>query len=541
MQVTCYMMQIGRQCMGTYPDVYPTGDWVILATYIWAVFPVTKEDRKAHPPLTAELDWTVTPRALSSVVIMLQSDVILVSPSAVDTPAIIVPPAGGTASSALKISYKRLGELVIRAQESLAHLGITAESRVAVALPNGVEFVIVFLALIRQRAVVAPLNPDAKFKEHSQMLERIQPSWTIAPGNDQQLPVVDASAAQNIPTATCTWDEATQQVLLQPKSQQGLATSPAALVTADEVRPDDIVLLHYTSGTTGMPKAVGLTHATILASVRILIKAHALLPTDRTMIVAPFFHVGGTCSSLLCALGAGGCAIIPNSLSGTFWYQFKEFGATWYHAVPTLHRLLLSFPRPAEALPIRFVRSGGSSISGDQIVQLEHALGCPVLEGYGMTETVQAVFCNRIGSVGRQPGHYPVPEELEVKIRIPDADQLFMLTKQPGRMGEICIRGPCVISGYLNNPEANREAFHDGYFRTGDIGILHAGGQLQVTGRIKEMINKGGEKISPLDIEHIILAHDAIQQVACFKVPDETYGEDIGSHAPYHLYLAISV
>jgi acyl-CoA synthetase (AMP-forming)/AMP-acid ligase II len=466
---------------------------------------------------------------------MLQSDTILLpylaSPD-LDTLAIIAPPVAGTTTDALQISYQRLGELVIQAQKSLAQLGIAAGNRVAVALPNGVEFVILFLALIRQRAVVAPLNPDSKFNEQSQMLERIQPSWSIVPSNTPLSPAAEASKAQHIPVATCAWEEAAQHVLLQPVTQQDPSASASALIAPDEVRPDDVVLLHYTSGTTGIPKAVGLTHAIILASARILIKAHALLPTDRTMIVAPFFHVGGTCSSLLCTLSAGGCAIIPSSLSGSFWYQFKEFGATWYHAVPTLHRLLLSFPYPTEAPSVRFVRSGGSSISEDLTAQLERTLGCPVLEGYGMTETVQAVFCNRVGGVDRQPGHYPVPEELEVKIRIPGVDHSFHLTDQPGRTGEICIRGPCVIQGYLNDPDANREAFDDGYLRTGDLGALHADGRLQVTGRIKEMINKGGEKISPFDIEQIILGHDAIQQVACFKVPDETYGEEIGSLPP---------
>ncbi|KND92412.1 putative peroxisomal-coenzyme A synthetase [Tolypocladium ophioglossoides CBS 100239] len=470
---------------------------------------------------------------------MLQSDVILLPSPGPDAPAIIVPPAPGTACDALRISYRRLGTLVGRAQESLAQLGIAAGSRVAVALPNGAEFVVVFLALVRQRAVVAPLNPDAKLNEQAQMLARIQPACTIVPDDPRQSPAAEeASAAQHVPVATCAWDEAAQRVLLRRAVQQGPCAAAAGEVAGvgagvgapDEVRPDDVVLLHYTSGTTGLPKAVGLTHAVILASVRILTEAHALRPTDRTLIVAPFFHVGGTCSSLLCALAAGGCAIIPRSLSGAVWHQFKEFGATWYHAVPTMHRLLLSFPRPTEGVPIRFVRSGGSSISGELIAQLERTLGCPVLEGYGMTETVQADFCNRLGSDGRLPGHYPVPEGVEVRVRIPDADgdQSFRLTDSPGCTGEVCIRGPCVISGYLNDPGANREAFHDGFFRTGDLGTLHADGRLQVTGRLKEMINKGGEKISPLDIEHIILAHEAIHQVACFKVPDETYGEDIG-------------
>lgn len=459
---------------------------------------------------------------------MLQSDLILLPSPGSDAPAIIVPPAEGAVSNTLQISYKSLGELVSQTQESLAQLGIAAGNRVAVALPNGVDFVILFLALIRQRAVVSPLNPDAKFNEQSEMLERIQPSWTIVPKNAEQSPVVDASKAQHIAVAEFAWGEAAQQVLLRIIVQQdALPSSPAALVTPNEVHPNDLVLLHYTSGTTGLPKAVGLTHATILASVRILIKAHALCPTDRTVIVAPFFHVGGTCSSLLCTLSSGGCIILPPSLSGKFWHHFREFRATWYHAVPTMHRLLLSFPRPKEGVPIRFVRSGGSGISRDLIAQLERDLGCPVLEGYGMTETVQAVFCNRMNSTHRQAGHYPIPDEMEVKIRVPDGE-LFQLTDQQDLTGEICIRGPCVISGYLDDPDANREAFHNGYFRTGDLGTLHGNGQLQVTGRIKEMINKGGEKISPLDIEKIILAHEAIQQVACFKVPDEAYGEDIG-------------
>ncbi|KAL9473774.1 hypothetical protein ACSS6W_008154 [Trichoderma asperelloides] len=460
---------------------------------------------------------------------MLQSDVILLLPSpGADAPAVIVPPTEGAACDDLQISYQTLGDLVIRAQESLAQLGVAAGARVAVALPNGVDFVVLFLALIRQRAVVSPLNPDAKFNEQAEMLERIQPSWTIIAQNAVQSPVVEASTAQHIAVAEFVWGEAGQQVFLRRISQQNvLPSSPAALVAPHEVCPDDLVLLHYTSGTTGLPKAVGLTHATILASVRILIKAHDLSPTDRTVIVAPFFHVGGTCSSLLCTLASGGCIILPRSLSGKFWHHFSEFGATWYHAVPTMHRLLLSFPRPDKPVPIRFVRSGGSGISGSLIAQLERDLCCPVLEGYGMTETVQAVFCNRIGSTHRQAGHYPVPEEMEVKIRVPDGES-FQLIDQPDRTGEICIRGPCVISGYLGDPDASREAFHDGYFRTGDLGTLHRDGRLQVTGRIKEMINKGGEKISPLEIEKILLAHEAIQQVACFKVPDEAYGEDIG-------------
>lgn len=459
---------------------------------------------------------------------MLRPDLILLPSPGPDTPAIIVPPAPGTATGTVQLSYRRLDGLVLHAQESLARLGIAAGSRVAVALPNGPEFVVVFLALARQRAVVVPLNPDAKEAEQKQMLRRLQPRCAIVPDDEFRRPMTDASTALGIPVILCTWGDDVQQVLLRHDAQGHTPISSAAVVTPEEVRPDDVVLLHYTSGTTGLPKAVGLTHAGILASVRILVEAHSLLPTDRAMIVAPFFHVGGTCSSLLCALAAGGCAIIPRSLSGNFWHQFRDLGATWYHAVPTMHRLLLSFPRPVEGLSIRFARSGGSSMSAVLMTELERTLNCPVLEGYGMTETVQAVFCNRLDGSSRLPGHFPVPDELEVKIRVPDGNESFQLTSVPGCTGEVCVRGPCVISGYLDDPETNANSFHENFFRTGDLGSLRADGRLHITGRTKDMINKGGEKISPLDIEHIVLAHEGVQEVACFKVADDTYGEDIG-------------
>ncbi|PIG82108.1 hypothetical protein AARAC_000031 [Aspergillus arachidicola] len=289
-------------------------------------------------------------------------------------------------------------------------------------------------------------------------------------------------------------------------------------MASKDIQPIDAVLLHYISRTTGKPKAVRLTHQIITASCDTVIAAHELTARDRTMLVAPMFHVGGTCSSLFSTLCSGGCVIIPPSLSGTFWHQFQEHGVTWYYAVPTLHSLLLSFPRPKRLTNIRFVRSGATGISAELIRLLQKELGCPLLEGYGMTETAQGVFNNRLRDVTRRAGIYTIPDGLDIRLLVDGEDQIPRLVSHPSASGEICIRGDCVIDGYAEGPEVNQIAFVQGYFRTGDLGTLRDHGYLQVTGRVKEMINKGGEKISPYEIEALLMTHQAVKDVACVAI-----------------------
>ena len=457
---------------------------------------------------------------------MMQKKVLLFSNS--EDPALIVPSTGN--QPPIHLSYREFDEATTRAQKQLADLGVGPGDRIALAIRNRVEFVIVLLALARQRATASPVNPDFAVRESAELLGYMKPAFTFVAssiqaksGNDA---IIKASQLQGVPVATATWDHQLGAIDITAEGEH--QSVPA--VPSTEMQSDDPVLLHYTSGTTGVPKAVSLTHKHIISSCEIIIQAHELTPQDRTMLVAPMFHVGGTCSSLFSALCSGGCVIIVPSLSGTFWHQFKEFGATWYHAVPTLHRLLLSFPRPVDPLIPRFVRSGGTGISGDLIQLLERELKCPVLEGYGMAETAQAVFTNRVRDTNRRAGFYPIPDALRVKLLVNDADGASKLVFEPGAQGEICVQGDCVIDGYSDAPEVNKNAFFDGYFRTGDLGTVDDAGYLQVTGRIKEMINKGGEKISPYEIEELMMNHEAVKQVACFRVDDKAYGEEIGMY-----------
>jgi acyl-CoA synthetase (AMP-forming)/AMP-acid ligase II len=464
--------------------------------------------------------------------------VLSLSQTGSEQPAIIIP-ATNYAESVI-FSYNDINRSVASIQQGLARAGIGKGSKVALVLPNGLEFVTAFLAVLNQRSIAAPINPQYKQEEYNETFQLIQPSVLITVGSDSGAPSASIIAARicGIPVARCIRDRRVIKIVLE----EDRYTEPVALVSICDIQPDDMALLLYTSGTTGAPKGVILTHQNILVSMKIIIQAHELSPRDRCMLITPLFHVAGLCASLLCTLFSGGCAIIPSSLAASFWQDFKDYEATWFHGVPTLHRILLSFPRPEKMPAIRFVRSGGSELSVETFRRLEEDLKAPVLEIYGLTETAPGIFCNKLGSL-RRPAFFPIPSAIEVKILVSlnASEPLPILENAAEVEGEICIRGKNVMSGYVNNPAANNESFIDGFFRTGDLGVLHKDGYLQLTGRIKEVINKGGEKVSPSEIENIVLAHEAIREVACFKVQDEMYGEDIGTFCYKITIISISI
>lgn len=443
-----------------------------------------------------------------------------------ETPAVIIPATNG--SNRQTFSYGDIGRTVKKWQLVLSRIGIERGSKVVFALPNGVEVVAAFLAVIGMRSIAVPVNPQYKGNEYTELFSLIKPALLVTSPNEAgKRPHESVLAAQalGIPIARCS--RTNTNLKLEPDN---IDTQSTHQVTEHEIRPDDNALLLHTSGTTGTPKGVMLTHENILVSMRIIIRAHGLSSSDRCLLITPLFHVAGLCASLLCTLFSGGCAIIPASLPGNFWQEFKDYKATWFHGVPTLHRLLLSFPRPEELPTIRFIRSGGSDLDPDTFERLEKEFQAPVLEIYGMTETAPGIFCNSFG-YARRLGHYPIPDAVEVKIL---SGYPAVLKSEVGLVGEVCVRGRNVMSGYVNNPRANQEAFVDGFFRTGDLGAIREGGILQLTGRIKDIINKGGEKISPSEVENVALSHDSVQEAVCFKIPDEIYGEEIGKFAIIH-------
>ncbi|CAF9932784.1 MAG: hypothetical protein HETSPECPRED_008454 [Heterodermia speciosa] len=246
----------------------------------------------------------------------------------------------------------------------------------------------------------------------------------------------------------------------------------------------------------------------------------------------PLFHVHGLVASLLSALKAGSTVIIPPRLSPAFWKDFIMHSATWYTATPTMHKIILSFQTPEPLPSIRFIRSCSSPLAPQTLENLEKTFNAPVLEAYAMTEASHQITTNPLPPAPHYPGSVGIPgESVEVRILSTSSDDEDPVAD--GEEGEICIRSLSVTPGYLSNPSANASSFtaRDRFFRTGDYGKFvkqEEGRYLYLTGRIKEFINKGGEKIGPVEVDNIIAQHPGVQDVVTFAIEDEMYGQDVG-------------
>lgn len=255
-------------------------------------------------------------------------------------------------------------------------------------------------------------------------------------------------------------------------------------------------------------------------------QTYELTPADRTMLVMPLFHVHGLLAGFLAPLRSGGSVIVPPRFSaGVFWKDFVEHKANWYTAVPTIHQILLKNPPPNPKPSIRFIRSCSSPLSPQTFHDLEKTYGAPVLEAYAMTEASHQMTSNPLPHHGkRQPGSVGIGQGVDVKILDDAGEEL-----PTGKEGEVCIKGENVTKGYLNNPKANAEAFtKSGFFRTGDQGKKDKDGYVILTGRIKELINRGGEKISPIELDNLITTNPKIGEAVSFAIPSELYGQEIG-------------
>ncbi|MFN8899566.1 MAG: AMP-binding protein, partial [Pseudomonadota bacterium] len=254
-----------------------------------------------------------------------------------------------------------------------------------------------------------------------------------------------------------------------------------------------------------------------------------LAPGDRGLNIMPLFHIHGLIAGVLAPLAAGSqvfCTPGFNALKFFAWME--EAAPTWYTAVPTMHQAILSRAgKNADVIArhrLRFLRSSSSSIPPQVIRELEETFCAPLIESYGMTEAAHQMASNPLPPAVRKPGSVGLAAGPEIAIM---DEQGGLLPR--GAVGEIVIRGPNVTSGYENNPKANAEAFVGGWFRTGDQGVIDADGYLSLTGRLKEIINRGGEKISPREVDEILMDHPAVAQVVCFGMPHPKLGEEVAA------------
>jgi acyl-CoA synthetase (AMP-forming)/AMP-acid ligase II len=285
----------------------------------------------------------------------------------------------------------------------------------------------------------------------------------------------------------------------------------------------------HTSGTTSRPKIVPLLHRNVCASARNIRTTLRLTPDDRCMNVMPLFHIHGLMAPVLASLSAGASvACTPGFNALKFFSWLDEIQPTWYSAVPTMHQALLSRAgRNEESVArarLRFIRSSSASLPPQVLAKLEDTFGVPVVEAYAMTEASHQMTCNPLPPGVRKAGTVGPAAGPEVAVMDGEGNLL-----EPGAVGEIVIRGPNVTLGYENNPEANAAAFTNGWFRTGDQGVMDEDRYVTLTGRLKEIINRGGEKISPKEVDEVLMDHPAVQQVVTFAVPHDKLGEEVAA------------
>ena len=408
---------------------------------------------------------------------------------------------------------------------TLNGLGIQRGDRVAIVLPNGPEMAAAFIA-VASGATACPLNPAYRADEFEFYLNDLEArALIVAAGSDSA--AVAVAERLGVAVIELSADAAAGRFTLAPRGATSSGAGGAG--HAGHAGADDIALILHTSGTTSRPKIVPLAQRNVCASACNVRDTLLLGARDCGLNIMPLFHIHGLIAGLLAPLAGGGSIYCtPGFNALRFFAWMTDARPTWYTAVPTMHQAIVGRAdknrEVIAANPLRFVRSSSSSLPPQVIAELESVFGAPLIEAYGMTEAAHQMASNPLPPGRRLPGSVGVAAGPEVAIM--DVEGRLL---PAGATGEIVIRGPNVTAGYANNPKANAEAFSDGWFRTGDQGVIDAEGYLSITGRLKEIINRGGEKISPREVDEVLMDHPSVAQVVTFSVPHDKLGEDVAA------------
>jgi oxalate---CoA ligase len=445
--------------------------------------------------------------------------------------------AVGTSDGGTVISYGQLDALVQSAMAQLSWLGLSRGATIALVSDNSVEFVVGLLAVASSGARVAPLNPALTLSELSTRLSELSAHAVLFPEHlASKLKFADTIGGAARWIMSIESSGGAYEVRIANKNGQS-SPSGVAGEASTPINGEDVALLMFTAGTTSAPKVVPLTHRNVVASVHSISSGYDLSLQDATLIVMPLFHGHGLVAGLLATLATGGSAYLPSTggfSAHLFWGDVVRLGVTWYTAVPTIHRILLN--RASREYPgsspvaLRFIRSCSAPLDEELATAMMATFRVPLISAYGMTEASHQVSSNPLPVHGsNKPSSVGLPTGVEIRI-VAEVGK----DAATGSIGEIWVRGATVTAGYLNNPQANSASFVDGWFRSGDLGSRDADGYLFVRGRLKEIINRGGEKISPGDIDAVLLSNPKVLEAASFGESDAIYGETVQAAVILH-------
>jgi acyl-CoA synthetase (AMP-forming)/AMP-acid ligase II len=424
------------------------------------------------------------------------------------------------------LAFDSLRELIATTIGQLNALGIGRNDRVGIVLANGPEMATCFMACA-SGVTSAPLNPAYRADEFEFYLNDLNAKALIVE-KESSSPAIAVAQKLGVRIIDLVIDPAKGAGNFTLHPRDGLSgAAPAA--NGGHAQPGDVSMVLHTSGTTSRPKIVPLSQSNLVASATNIRNTLQFTENDCGLNVMPLFHIHGLIAGVLAPLAAGSqvfCTPGFNALKFFAWMD--EAKPTWYTAVPTMHQAIVSRAKGnAEIIarnPLRFLRSSSSSMPPQVIKELEEIFNAPLIEAYGMTEATHQMACNPLPPAVRKPGKVGIAAGPEVAIMGTGGALL-----PRGETGEIVIRGANVTAGYENNPKANEEGFVNGWFLTGDQGVMDEDGYISITGRLKEIINRGGEKVSPREVDEILMDHAAVAQVVCFGMPHPKLGEEVAA------------
>ena len=415
-----------------------------------------------------------------------------------------------------KLSYGEFKIFNEKISRQLAATNVKNSDRAAIVLPNGPLMASSFLSISSYMSA-APLNPSYKQEEFEFYLDDLKPKFLLVEPNSKSLAVI-AAKNLNIPVFE-----------MKISDNQPLGTFELFDKETDYKNPNDYdeALVLHTSGTTSRPKIVPLSNLNIFTSAVNISKSLKLTADDHCLNIMPLFHIHGLIAVLSASAKVGASVCASNGFNALKFLDLAETqNITWYSGVPTMHQAILLRAQKnsdkAKKLNLRFIRSSSASLPPAIFEQLNDIFETPVIEAYGMTEATHQMASNPLPPAIQKPGLVGMPAGPEICIMNDKNEKL-----PKGEIGEICIKGDNVTNGYENNPEANKQSFENNWFRTGDEGFFDEDGYLKISGRLKEIINKGGEKISPLEVDNILMDFPPIDQALCFGYKDKMLGEDI--------------
>ncbi len=417
------------------------------------------------------------------------------------------------------INFREVNETISTIGQKLIETGIERGSSIAIAAPNSPASCLMFMAIVSSGFVAVPLNLVAGSAILAYTIEHSETKFIFVADDCRDL-IASAVAQQN---------NSVKLIKLDPVRGPDLAALPVEIndLKLEDIKskPNDIALLMYTSGTTGKPKGVMLSHANLLAAGRFISTGHEIDGNDSGLCVLPIYHINGMCVTVMGTIVSASTLVVPHKFSvNSFWKIIAKFKCSWFSAVPTQFSYILNYEEtPEDISSLRFARSASAPLSPDIHKKFEKRFGIPIIETMGLTETGSQITTNpmppgqrKIGSPGKAYGN---------QIMIGD-DQFEALPA--GETGEILVKGDNVMQGYFKQPEeTHKTILGNGWLRTGDLGYLDADGYVFVSGRIKELIIKGGENIAPREIDEALLTHPGILEAAAFAVPCKDYGERV--------------